>query len=175
VNSQFQQNLKQISFKTFHHNQTKTFGYDDLFANRRAIIFSITNFRTTCSTEQLCGYADNFKQFKELGVDEMYVVDSTDWLIGPYIDRRFPDLKGLPDRDMEFVRLLADHYEYTRETLELAKYWQYVIIINNGEPEKLWHNPFNANAPLRILKAQDYRYRKLSADNVLQYLVDNNK
>lgn len=173
MNSQFQTTLKQLSFKTFHHNQTKTFGYDDLFANRRAIVFSLTNFRTTCSTEHLCGYADKFAQFKELGIDEMYVVDSTDWLIGPYIDRRYSDLKGLPDRDMEFVQALAKHYEYQKNTFDLARYWQYVVIINDGEPEKLWHNPFKSDTLLTTLKSRDYRYRKMSSNLVLKYLVDN--
>ena len=175
MNSTFQNTLKQLSFKTFYHNQIATFGYDDLFADRRVIVFSITNVRTICSGEHLRSYRTSYSQLQEDGIDDVYVVDSTDWLIGPYIDKRAPDLKGLPDRDMAFVRAVADHYDYQKNTTELARYWQYVIIINNGKPEKLWHNPFNANAPLRILKDPAYRYKKLSADVVLKYLVDNTK
>jgi peroxiredoxin len=149
------------------------FGYDDLFADQRVIVFSLTNFRTICSGQQLRSFLSNYDQFKEMGIDNIYIVDSTDWLIGPMIDKRAPELIGLPDRDMEFVRSLAEHYDYPKETFDLARYWQYVVIINDGEPERLWHNPFKENASLTILKDQSYRYRKISGDVVLKYLVDN--
>lgn len=173
MNSQFQQTLKQLSFKTFYHNQIATFGYDDLFANQRVVVFSLTNFRTICSGNHLGSFIDAYDQFKELGIDNIYVINSSDWLIGPYIDKRTNTLRGLPDRDMTLVQSLAEHYNYQKDTNELARFWQYVTIINNGEPEKLWHNPFTSNTLLRILKDPEYRYRKLSADVVLKYLVDN--
>ena len=149
-----------------------TFGYDDLFADRRVVVFSLTNFRTICSGLHFRSFLDNYSRFKELGIDNIYVVDSTDWLIGPYIDKRSQDLIGLPDRDMSFVRAVADHYEYPRDTFDLARYWQYIVIIKNGEPEKLWHNSFKADAQLRVLKDRVYRYRKISGETVLEYLVD---
>ena len=173
MNSQFQQTLKQLSFKTFYHNQMATFGYDDLFADQRVVVFSLTNFRTVCSGQHLRGFVEQYSRLKELGIDAVHVVDSTDWLIGPYIDKRAPDLVGLPDRDMLFVRAVADHYDYPKETFNLARYWQYIVIINNGEPEKLWHNPFKEDAQLQALKDRAYRYRKMSADVVVTYLVDN--
>jgi peroxiredoxin len=172
VNSLFQQTLKQLTFKTFHHNQIATFDYDDLFANLRVIVFSLTNFRTMCSGLQLDSFTSNYAQFKELGIDKIYVVDSTDWLIGPHIEKRAPTLIGLPDRDMAFVQALAEHYKYKKETFDLARYWQYVIIINNGEPERIWHNPFKESAPLEILKSQSHRYRKVSGNAVLTDLID---
>lgn len=152
-----------------------TFGYDDLFANQRVVVFSLTNFRTVSSGNQLHSYIDKYSQFKELGIDDIYVIDSTDWLIGPYLDKKTKELKALPDRDMLFVQALADHVNYQKETFDLARYWQYVVVINQGEVEKLWHNPFTANAPLSILKDPAFRYRKLSSSVVLEYLVDNRK
>ena len=175
MNSQFQQTLKQITFKTFYRNQIQTFGYDDLFADQRVLVFSLTNIRTTCSGKQLKSYINNYEQFKNIGIDHVCAVDSTDWLIGPSVDKRSADLKGLPDRDMTFVRAVADHYDYQKETFDLARFWQYVIVINNGEPEHFWHNPFKSDAPLLVLKDQSYRYRKLSADVILKYLVDNSQ
>lgn len=173
MNSAFQQTLKQLSFKTFYHNQLETFDYDDLFANRRVVVFSLVNFRTICSAKHLTSFIDTYSQFKELGIDDIYVVNSTDWLVGPYIDKRTEKLKGLPDRDMLFVQSLAKHYGYEKDTIELARFWQYISIIDDGQLEKLWHNPFTSNTLLRILKDPEYRYRKLSADVVLKYLVDN--
>lgn len=150
-----------------------TFGYDDLFANQRTIVFSITNLRTACSVKQIRGFMDNYNKFKELGISKICVIDSTDWLIGPYTDKRSQDLIGLPDRDMLFVKSLAEHCLYQKETFDLARFWQYVTIINNGNLEKIWHNPFKEDAQLLILKDKNYRYRKISADVALKYLVDN--
>jgi len=175
VNLLFQNKLKQLLFKTFYHNQVTTFGYDDLFADQRVIVLSITNQRTTDSEKYINGFVDNYKKFKELSVDKICVVDSTDWLIGPYIDKCSQDLIGLPDRNMQFVGALAEEFNYHKELIDLARYWQYITIINNGKLEKFWHNPFKSNTMLHVLKSQDFRYKKLSADVVLKYLVDNTK
>jgi peroxiredoxin len=173
VNSPFQQELNQLTFKTFYHNQIATFDYDDLFTNRRVIVFSLTQWRTTCSWDQTQGYIDNYDTFIKNNIDDVYAVDSTDPLMTAWLDKKTKKIKGLPDRDMKFVKALADHYNYQKETFDLARYWQYVVILNNGEPERIWHNPFKEDAPLYILKNQQHRYRKLSADVVLKYVIDN--
>lgn len=175
MNSIFQQQLEQLTFKTFYHNQLETIGYDNLFADRRVIVFSLTQFRTSCSANQMQSYIDNHDNFLKNGIDTICVVDSTDWLLGPYVDKRTSMIKALPDRDMKFVTSVAKHYDYQKSVTDLARFWQYVIIINNGEPERLWHNPFKPQSPLLILKDHSYRYKKLSADVVLKYLVDNPK
>lgn len=172
MNSTFNQELKKINFTTFYRNQKQTFGYDDLFADQRVIVFSVTQWRTLCSIQQINGYMDNYANFIQNNVDAVYVLDSTDWLIGPYIDKKAKDLIALPDRDMKFVETLAKHFNYSKATKDLARFWQYVLILNNGEPEKLWHNPFKEDSSLGFLKDPNYRYRKLSADTVLKYLID---
>lgn len=185
MNSTFQEQLKQIDFKTFFRKQMATFDYENLFSNRRVLIFSLTNIRVPCSVEHFHNFEKMYLTFLENGIDDVCVVDSFDLMIGPWTasmaDRWMqrtgkPDtlgIKGLPDRDQRFVKLLAEHYEYNKPVKDLARFWQYVTIINDGEPEKIWSNPFNAEAPLRVLKHPDYRYRKLSADTVLKYLLDN--
>jgi peroxiredoxin len=152
-----------------------TFDYDNLFADRRVLLFSITNIRTFCSLDQFKSFQDNYLDITACGIDDVCVIDSTDWLVGPWVDKRSDTMKGLPDRDAKFVKALAEHHKYQKETFDLARYWQYVVIINNGEPEKIWHNPFKSTSSLTILKSQAYRYRKLSADVILKYLIDNPK
>jgi len=175
VNSLFQQTLKKLTFKTFYHNRPEIFDYDNLFCGRRVIVFSITQIRTICSARYLQSYIDNYDYFLKNGIDDIYVVDSSDRLIGPYMDKKTGTIKGLPDGDMKFVEAVAKHYAYQKSTIDLARFWQYVIIINDGEPEKFWHNPFKENSQLVILKNYEYRYRKLSVDNIKQYLVDTPK
>jgi peroxiredoxin len=173
VNSPFQQKLKQLTFKTFHHNQIATFDYDDLFADRRVIVFSLTQWRTTCSWNQTQSYIDNYDTFIKNNINDIYAVDSTDPLMSPWLDKKTNKIKGLPDCDMKFVEMLADHYDYKKSVTDLARHWQYVALIDNGELERIWHNPFKEDAPLHILKNQQHRYRKLSANVVLTNLVDN--
>lgn len=173
MNSQFQQTLKQLTFKTFYHNRMTTFDYDNLFADRRVLVFSITQFRTVSSHKQIESYMEHYHDILLHGVDDVCAIDSFDGLIGPMMDKKSQFIKGLPDQTSAFVKALADHYNYQKSVMDLARFWQYVVIINNGEPEKIWHNPFKSDVPLIILKDQQYRYRKLSADNILKYLVDN--
>lgn len=173
MNSKFQETLKQIEFRTVHCDQVVTYGYNELFADRRVIVFSLTNTRTICSGRQVVDFGKHYAKFQEIGIDTVYAVDSTDWLVAPWMSKRSKHIIGLPDKDMSFVKSLAEHYNYQKQTFDLARYWQYIVIINKGEPEKIWHNPFNENAPLAILKDPSYRYRKLSAETVYKYLVDN--
>jgi len=149
-----------------------TFGYDDLFADRRVLIFSITQFRTMCSQQQIEGYMKYYHDIIGHGIDDVCAIDSNDGLLAPMIDKKSRVIKGLPDKNMLFVEALAKHYDYKKSVEDLARFWQYVVIVNNGEPEKIWHNPFKEDAPLKVLKDQNYRYRKLSADVVFNYLVD---
>lgn len=171
----FSRNLKQITFKTFYRNQLATFDYDDLFADRRVLIFSITNSYTRCSGMHIKSFESNYQRLLELGLDDVYVVDSVDWLIGPMMDKKKTEIRGLPDRDMSFIKLMAEYVGRTENINELCNWWQYVIIINNGEPEKIWVSPFKSNTSLAIRKNVDLRYRSLSVDKVEKYLVDNTK
>ena len=173
MNSSFQQQLKQLTFKTFYHDQMATFGYDDLFANRRVIVFSMPQFFTKCAGLHLGTFRDCYTDLVNNGVDDICAVDSTNWLIGPYIDnKKHLKMKGLPDRDMKFVQLLAEAGDYQKPVKELARLWQYTALINNGELEQLWHNPFESDDPLTLLKDPSYRFQNLSADVVVKYLVD---
>lgn len=151
-----------------------TFDYDDLFANRRVIVFSITNFRTLDSADQLHAFAKNYNWFKSNGIDDVYCVDSTDPMMAPWADKKTKDIKALPDRDMEFVRIVANNFDYNKKIFDLARYWQYVVVINNGMPEKLWHSEFDETLPLAVLKSKESRYKNLSIDTIQEYLLDIN-
>lgn len=169
----FSLNLKQIEFKTFYRNQMATFGYDDLFAGRRVIVFSINNSFATNSGEQLEQFEIAYSNLKSLGVDDIYAVDSDDWLIGPMVDKRRTDIRGLPDRNMDFVKLVSEYYNINKDVSILAKKWQYMVIITDGRPEKLWHTPFKEGTALSIMKDATVRYRGLTIDKIEKYLVDN--
>jgi peroxiredoxin len=169
----FSHKLKQITFKTFHRNQLATFDYDDLFSNRRVLIFSITNAYTRCSGLHIKSFELAYQKLLDLGLDNVYAIDSTDWLVGPMMDKKSADIIGLPDRDLKFVESVAELANNKNDIIDLARFWQYVILINNGEPEKLWRSPFKKQTSLSILKNPDVRYRGIGVNTIEKYLVDN--
>lgn len=171
----FQNHLKQIAFTTFHQRQLETFAFDDLFNDRRVIVFSITQIYTRTSLARLESFDSAVESFKSYGIDNIYAIDSTDWTIGPWVDRRAKNVIGLPDRDMKFVEYVADYAKVSKTINELAQMWQYTIIVNNGIPEKIWHNPFKSDMALTLIKDPRYRYRGVGVDHVEKYLIDNPK
>ena len=51
----------------------------DYFAKKRVVLFSLPGaFTPTCSTYQLPGFEENFKAFKELGIDDILCVSVND-------------------------------------------------------------------------------------------------
>ncbi len=168
----FSHKLKQITFKTFYRNQMATFDYDDLFADRRVLVFSVNNSYTKCSGIHIKNFEMNYQRLLELGLDDIYVVDSVDWLIGPMMDKKNTPIRGLPDRNFDFVKLVADYVGKTENVDELGRWWQYMLIIQNGEPEKVWAAPYKSNVSLSILKNLDLRYRGLTIDKIEKYLID---
>ncbi|MDE5023031.1 redoxin family protein, partial [Francisella tularensis subsp. holarctica] len=50
-----------------------------IFDNKRVIVYSLPGaFTPTCSTYQLPGFENNAAIFKELGIDEIYVLSVND-------------------------------------------------------------------------------------------------
>lgn len=173
MSTDFQNQLKQITFTTFHQDQIKTFDFDDLFSNRRVIVSSIVQLYTRTSTLHVEHFNKMEKFFKEHNIDGIYMVDSTDRTIGPWANIHAKNVIGLPDCDMKLVQCVANYANVNKPLDDLARLWQYTIIINDGIPEKLWNNPFKIGMPLTFFKNSDYRYRGVGADKVQKYLVDN--
>ena len=168
-NNDFQTQLKQLNFKSFYHNQMETFGYDDLFASKRVVIFSITYSSSVESTTQLTAFNRLYDNFCNNGVDDVYAINSNSLLFGPRVDKLSKKIKGLLDAEGHFVSALGNLYYPDCTAFDLARYWQYVICLNDGVPEKIWNNVYKPSLPLRILKSPGYQYRKIGPELVLEY------
>jgi peroxiredoxin len=171
LNLDFQTQLKQIEFKTYFRNQAQKFGYEDLFLNRRVLVFSITRMYFWQSVEHLRQFDQAYEKLLSLGLDDVYAVSSSESLFGPCCDKQTKKIKGLTNLDGGFVSTLATYYGNTKPIKDLSTVWQYITVINNGVPEHLWENSFKANMPLYIFKDPGFLYRKLSPDVVINYLT----
>jgi len=112
----------------------------DFFVGKRVVVFSLPGaFTPTCSTYQVPGYESAYKEFKELGIDEVYVISVNDafvmrkWLI----DQCVVNVKALPDGSGHFTAgmgMLVD-----KENLGFGKRsWRYSMVVNDMNIEKMF-------------------------------------
>jgi peroxiredoxin len=167
VTIEFKKTIQLIKFSTIHQGQSTEFDFDGLFSNRRVLVVSTTRLVLSHFYMQL--FANQRAQLLSAGIDEIYIINSSEWMIGPWVAKHFPTLKGLPDRGAKFSQALADHYAFGRDQAVIATQWQYMTIINDGIPEKLWHNPINNTTPLKVLQNEQFNYHKLGPSPVLKY------
>jgi peroxiredoxin len=182
----FQNSLKQITFKTLYHDQLITVDYDKLFANQRVIIFSLPTLYFFESHLQISQYINEYENFIDNKINNIYTISSHNKLVGAWVNANYQTIFGLPDKNKEFVSALAMETKSTKNIDFLARHWEYVAIINDGNLERFWQNPIPETISLRHYrygighptwekggKVQDLpslHYRKLGPEVVLEYL-----
>lgn len=172
MNTDFQTKLENIEFKTIKQNRVATLGFADLFANRRVVVFSITNVVTASTLDFFKEYDGAYNELLQLGIDDVYAV-STDPMIAPSAERFSKTIIGLADRNTEFVKYVADYFKVDKDLVDLSRRWQYAVIINNGVPEKLIQTPLKKDMTWKIFKNSAYRYYGSRVEKVKKYLLDN--
>lgn len=161
----FQYAIQSLTFKTFYHNQAQQFGYDDLFLNRRVVVFSMPNMFGRRSVKFL-------KEFDQTlpGIDAIYCVSSNCQLIGPWTEKHSA-IMGLYDTG-NFVKSVAEQFNIDKPHRDLTTFWQYILIVSNGIPEKLWHNPVKTNMSFALSKNPKYAFHGLSVETIKDYLAN---
>jgi hypothetical protein len=76
----------------------------------------------------------------------------------------------LADTDRKFVSILAEYCGTEKPVEHLARFWQYIALINNGIPEKLWQKPVPVDTAWKIIKHPKFRYHGLGPLKVMEYL-----
>lgn len=139
---------------------------DDLFANKRVIVFSLPGAYTpTCSTYQLPGFENNADKFRELGIDEIYVLSVNDsFVMNKWIQAQgVKNIKPIPDGNGEFTKamdMLVD-----KSNLGFGhRTWRYAMVVDNGEIEKMFVEPGKRD------NADDDPYGESSPETVMKYL-----
>jgi peroxiredoxin len=138
----------------------------DYFSGKRVILFSLPGaFTPTCSTYQLPGFEQNYNEFKELGIDEIYCMSVNDafvmnaWAKNQCIER----VKVIPDGNATFtaeIGMLCGKYNLGFG----VRSWRYAAVINNGTIEAWFEEPDIRD------NAEDDPYGESSPENILTYL-----
>lgn len=165
-------NLNNLTFTAWKNNRVETPGYFDLFHQHRVAIVSLTNLAGCADTfAQLIEFNVSYKKIKQLGIDEIYFVNSDDFTIAPWADRHSSNIAGLADSSREFLKLVATHCNQTVDLPTLAQYWQYIAIIDDGKIEKVLYNHIKQDLKLKVLKNDKYQYYGLGVDGLTKYLT----
>ena len=136
----------------------------DLFGGKKVVIFSLPGaFTPTCSTMQLPGFEENYEQFKELGIDEIYCVSVNDsFVMNAWAKaQNIANVKVIPDGTAEFTNGMD--MLVCKDNLGFGlRSWRYAIIATNGRIDKVFvepgmednrpTDPYGETSPERILE-----------------------
>ncbi|MGQ4001896.1 peroxiredoxin [Francisellaceae bacterium CB300] len=138
----------------------------DIFNNKRVIVFALPGAYTpTCSTFQLPGFENNAAKFKELGIDDIYVLSVNDtFVMNKWIQAQgVKNIKPIPDGNGEFTKgmdMLVD-----KSNLGFGhRTWRYAMVVDNGVVEKMFVEPGKCD------NAGDDPYGESSPETVMKYL-----
>lgn len=152
-----------VSWPVRQGDDWKTLSSNELFANRRVVVFSLPGaFTPTCSSTHLPRYNQLAKTFKKNGIDEICCVSVNDtfvmnaWLA----DQEAQNITVIPDGNGEFtagMEMLVD-----KNDIGFGKRsWRYSMLVDNGVVEKMFIEP---NVPGDPFEVSD-------ADTMLQYVA----
>jgi peroxiredoxin len=164
----FKEQIQSIQFKTFYHNQMQMLGYDDIFENSRTLVFSVP--APIPSIKHFMRFDTRHQELMDKGITKIVCVSSDYILIGPWADKQSKVIRGLSDTNKEFAVALSKYYQIEKPLDHLARFWQYTVIVNNGEPEHLWQNPIKVDTAWSIIKHPEFRYHGCGPRKVIEYL-----
>jgi glutaredoxin-like protein len=155
--------VPQASWPTRVGQEWKKLTSDDLFANKKVVVFSLPGAYTpTCSSTHLPRYNQLAGLFKKHGVDNICCISVNDtfvmnaWLA----DQEADNITVVPDGNGKFtfdMGMLVD-----KEDLGFGKRsWRYSMLVNNGIVEKMFIEPNKPGDPFEVS----------DADTMLNYLA----
>lgn len=159
--------VPEVSWPTRVGEEWKTLTSNDLFANKKVIVFSLPGaFTPTCSSTHLPRYNQLAGVFKKLGVDDIVCVSVNDtfvmnsWLV----DQEADNITVVPDGNGQFtdgMGMLVD-----KSDIGFGKRsWRYSMLVNNGVVEQMFIEPNKPGDPFEVS----------DADTMLDYLAPGEK
>ncbi len=112
----------------------------ELFDGKRVIIFSLPGaFTPTCSAYQLPGFEDKYKDFIDLGIDEIYCISVNDgFVMNAWAkDQNIENVKLIPDGNAYFTRSMGMLVNKTNLGFG-QRSWRYAAVVDNGIIEKMF-------------------------------------
>ncbi|HYD70035.1 peroxiredoxin [Azospirillum sp.] len=116
---------------------------DELFAGKRAVVFSLPGaFTPTCSNEQCPAFERLYEEIRALGVDEVYCLSVNDAFVmfqwGKSLN--LSKVKLIPDGNGDFTRRMGMLIDKRHVGFGLRS-WRYAMVVNDGLIEKWFEEP----------------------------------
>ena len=143
---------------------------DDIFKDKRIIIFSLPGaFTPTCTSQQLPGFESKYEDFKAMEIDEIYCISVNDsftmnaWACNEGIKnvKVLPDGSGVFTEGMNML-VKKDNVGFGERS------WRYAAFVNNGIVEKMFEEPGKED------NCVSDPYGESSPEKVLAYLLSKN-
>lgn len=138
----------------------------DYFAGKRVVIFSLPGaFTPTCSTMQLPGFENNYQEFKDLGIDEVYCISVNDsFVMNAWAkSQNIQNVKVIPDGNGQFT-FMMDMLVLKMNLGFGERSWRYAAVVNDGTIEAWFEEPGYRD------DAEDDPYGVTSPENILKHL-----
>ena len=140
---------------------------DELFANKRVVLFSLPGaFTPTCTDYQLPGFEENYDRICNAGCDDVYCISVNDAFVmnawAKVMD--IQNVKVIPDGSGNFTRFMGMLVGKNHLGFGLRS-WRYMCVLNNGVVEKWWQEPGINNDGL-----DDDPYEQTTPENCCEYL-----
>jgi glutaredoxin-like protein len=137
------QTIPEVTFKTRQNSQWLDVTSNDLFANKKVVVFALPGaFTPTCSSSHLPRYNELYPVFKDNGIDDIYCLSVNDTFVmnAWQDDQSAEKITMLPDGNGDFSKgmgMLVD-----KQNLGFgSRSWRYAMIVNNGVIEKMFIEP----------------------------------
>ncbi|ATH07658.1 glutathione peroxidase [Halobacteriovorax marinus] len=149
------QRIPSADFKIINEKGLQSIASDDLFKNKKVILFSLPGaFTPTCSSTHLPRYNQLAKTFAKEGVDEIVCLSVNDAFV----------MKSWGEsQEADKVTLLADgNGEFTEKMGLLVdksdlgfgkRSWRYSMLVNDGVIEKMFIEPDKPGDPFEVSDA----------------------
>lgn len=142
---------------------------DDLFRNKRSVIFSLPGaFTPTCSAYQLPGFEEKYDEFTALGIDEIYCISVNDaFVMNAWAkDQNIKKVKLIPDGNGFFTRSMGMIVPKTNLGFG-ERSWRYAVIVEHGRIVK-WFVEEGKAANVEVDP-----YEETTPENVLNFIKSN--
>ncbi|MDH3355008.1 MAG: glutathione peroxidase [Chromatiales bacterium] len=157
------QKVPSVAFHTRQDNAWVDVTTDEIFANKRVIVFSLPGaFTPTCSSSHVPRFNQLEPVFKANGIDDIVCMSVNDaFVMNEWkVEQGADSITFIPDGNGEFsegMGMLVD-----KAAIGFGKRsWRYAMVVDNGVVEKMFIEPDEPGDP----------YGVSDADTMLQYVA----
>ena len=155
------------NFKTFVNKEWKEIDTEEIFSEKKIIVFSIDGaFTSSLNDKNIQEYDEAHTQLKSTGIDEVYCVSVNDsFVMNAWANHmKIKNVKMIPDGSGNFTRFMGMLIGKNHLGFGLRS-WRYMTVINDNTIEKWWQEPGINNEG-----TDDDPYIESTPENMIKYL-----